>query len=460
MPVAGTPETADPPARTLTGSPDKTGSCDKTSGLLGGPRIEQSAAPARAAVVWRTPAGAATITNMSDALQTILADPELQNWPHRGPAGPLTGGAAEFATAPLPAPRLPEPETPVAPAPHPTLEFPAPLTTAVTAPTYRAAPAPQHDHVTDTADPTADDRDTGTAPYRDDPYYPPRDNTPATAPITADDHNDDDAHNSPHTPMSFDEITRRGNPFTDKFGAATQWAKNNWRNPRTALIAAAATIAVISIAAWATTGSTPTAQPTATITAPTTGTPSTPAAAAPADAPLPVKAAEARCPAPSTDPMNAFTAGGGQPWLCVQAWGIPGQVLTVTLNGLSQISVVAILPGANTEIAGVDQWGRYRTVERLTWTFADAARTTITQCTNNRRELVTLSLSEPDCAGRPGRGPVVASQVQVTIEKTAAPPSAPSGNALGVGPVSGDSGSGDSSVFAVSRLQLIGHPGG
>ncbi len=390
---------------------------------------------------------------MSDALQIILADPELRQWPHHGPAATSQNTAEELASAPFTPLRPPAPE-PTAAAPiHPTLEITAPLTTALTAPAYRGVTATDNTDVNATAHPAWPGRTPAAAADRDDTYYPPVDNSAASAPQTIDEDDDDGAQNSPHTTLAFDEIARRANPIADKFGDATEWLKNNWRRPRTAIFAAAAVLAAVSLTAWATTTSAP-MQPTATVTdtsaQPNTAAPqSTPGA----DSALPVKSAEARCPAPSTDPMLAFSPAAGQPWKCVQAWGVDGQVLTVTLPGLAQISAVAIMPGANSEAAGEDQWGHYRTVERLTWTFNDDAHTEISQCTNSRRDLVVQSLAEPDCVGFTPRGPVIASQVQVTIEKTIAPPSA---NALGpVGPVDSSS---ESSAFAVSRLQIIGHP--
>jgi hypothetical protein len=408
-------------------------------------------------VVWRTTAVAATITDMSDALQIILGDPELQSWPHRGPAATTADDAAELAPAPFTAPRLPEPHPAPAALFDPALETPAPLTTALTAPTYPAPPAPDNAHVNDTAPLTAVDRDPATAPYRDDTYDPPADNSAATAPQTHDDNHHDDAPNSAPTPVAFDEIVRPRRPVADKFEGTAEWVKNNWRRPKTAITALAAVLAAVSLAAWASTNTAP-PQPTATITAPSTDPAAAPTAS-PTDTPLTVKTAAARCPAPSTDPMNAAAPAGGQPWICVRAWGIDGQVLTVTLAGPAVISAVAIVPGANTEAGGEDQWVRYRTVERVSWTFNDAARTTITQCTDSRRDLLTQSVSAPDCAGVTPRGPVIASQVEITIEKTAAPPSAPTGGAISAGPLgAGNSTSGSPSAFAVSRIQVIGHP--
>ncbi len=408
-------------------------------------------------MVWITAAAAANITNMSDALQIILADPELQSWPHRGTAATPADHAAELTPAPLTAPRLPEPHPAPAALFDPDPEITAPLTTALTAPTYRAAPAPENTQFSDPAPAAAADRDPLAAPYRDDTYDPVADNSTATAPENPVDNHDDDAPNSAHTPLSFDEMVRRRSPLADKFEGTTEWVKDNWRRPKTAITALAAVLAAASLAAWA---STPTAppQPTATITAPSAG-PATTAPAAPTDAPLTVTAAAARCPAPSTDPMNAVTAAGGQPWKCVQAWGVDGQVLTLTLAGKSVISAVAMLPGANTEADGEDQWSRYRTVERVTWTFNDDARTEITQCTGSRRDLLIHSVTVPDCAGVTPRGPIIASTVQITIEKTIAPPAAPAGGGLNAAPIEAGAGtSGATAVFAVSRIQVIGHP--
>ena len=153
--------------------------------------------------------------------------------------------------------------------------------------------------------------------------------------------------------------------------------------------------------------------------------------------------------------MNALRPDSTQPWICVRAWGIDGQVLTLTLDGPYVISAVRIMPGVNTESDGQDQWLKYRTVARAAWTFNDSAHTKITQATDSRRELLTQTVAPSNCSASPCR--VVASQVVLTVEKTTAPASAPTGT--GLNPV-GDAATEDSSAFGVSRIEIIGHRAG
>lgn len=397
---------------------------------------------------------------MSDALQTILADPELQNWPQRGTSEMPAVPAPELVPPPFTPPRLTDPGPAAGTGWDLAPERADAPTTAVTAPAYQTATAPENIQFTDTAHPTAPDRDAVTAPADDDPYDPPHANS-TTHPQETDDDNDDDAHHFPHHTPAFDEITRRAHPFSDKFHNAAEWAKNNWRRPKVLTAGAATLIALASLAALPSTRGADPEQPTATLTSPATEASPAPAAASPVNGSIPVRFATARCPAPSSDPMNALrlaAPAAGQPWICVRAWGIDGQVLTVGLDGSWVIDAVRIMPGANSEANGEDLWPRYRTVSRVAWTFNDATRTKLTQCTDSRRELLTQTLAAPDCLGKTATGPVVASQVELTIEKTDAPPSAPTGTGPAVldGQASGEA----ASAFAVSHLEIIGHRAG
>lgn len=391
---------------------------------------------------------------MSDALQTILADPELQAWPHRGTTTIPAETAAENAPEPFVAPRQPDTDSPAPALAAPAAEIAAAPVTPLTAGSGRAAAAPLNPLLTPAAHSAADPRAAATAADRDDTYDPPHANSTADADEPTDGSDGDTAPNSPTAPLAFDEITRRRAPIGDKFSAAAEWVRSNWRRPKVLGAAAAAAVAAVTVTAWASTAGEPAPAPTATLTAPSSAASVAPAAA-PSDGPIPVTTASARCPAPSSDPMNAVRPDSAQPWICVRAWGIDGQVLTLTLDGPYVITAVRIMPGVNAESDGQDEWLKYRTVSRAAWTFNDAAHTKITQATDNRRELLTQPVAPSNCSASPCR--VVASQVVLTVEKTTAPASAPTGT--GLNPV-GDVGQEDSSAFGVSRIEIIGHRAG
>ena len=392
---------------------------------------------------------------MSDALQTILADPELQTWPHRGTAT-ISGQSADDNGEPLfVEPRRAAPDFPAPALAGPAVETPTASVTPPTAAPRRAATAPLTPLLTGTAHPAAPPRAAATAQDDEDLDDPPHANSTADADEHDDSNDDAAALNSPTAAVAFDEISRRRAPISDKLTAGTEWLKNNWRRPQVLGAAAAAVVAAVTVTAWASAAGESASAPTATLTAPSTGSPAAPPAAAPTDGPIPVKAASARCPAPSSDPMNAVRPDSSQPWICVRAWGIDGQVLDLTLDGPYVISAVRIMPGVNAEADGQDQWLKYRTVSRAAWTFNDAARTKIVQSTDNRRELLTQTVAPTNCASSPCR--VVASQVVLTVEKTAAPASAPTG--IGLSPV-GEAATDDSSAFGVSRIEIIGHRAG
>ncbi|MFN8073598.1 MAG: hypothetical protein U0R66_17575 [Mycobacterium sp.] len=392
---------------------------------------------------------------MSDALHTILADPELQAWPHRSTTTIPVEDPAENTEQPFVTPRQDNADVPTPDTPAPSTEIAAAPVTGLTAAPDRAAPAPLNPLLITAAHPAAADRTAVGAADRDDTYLPPHANSASDADEPDEDATSGGAPNSPTAPLAFDEIARRRNPLGDKFGDAAEWLKSNWRRPKVLGAAAAAVVAAVTLTAWASAAGEQPPPPTATLTAPSSAAPPGPAAAAPADGPIPVTAASARCPAPSSDPMNALRPDSTQPWICVRAWGIDGQVLTLTLDGPYVISAVRIMPGVNTESDGQDQWLKYRTVARAAWTFNDSAHTKITQATDSRRELLTQTVAPSNCSASPCR--VVASQVVLTVEKTTAPASAPTGT--GLNPV-GDAATEDSSAFGVSRIEIIGHRAG
>lgn len=152
--------------------------------------------------------------------------------------------------------------------------------------------------------------------------------------------------------------------------------------------------------------------------------------------------------------MNAFRPESVQPWICIRAWQIDGQLLQVLFDKTYVLSAASIMPGANTTDGGEDQWNRYRTVRKLTWAFNDAAQTRCDQDTDSQRKTAVLNIGPATCTQKGPWQPVVASSVTITIRKTEAPSNPGS---LGA-PESVSTASADYTAFAVSRLELIGHP--
>jgi hypothetical protein len=393
---------------------------------------------------------------MTDVLQTILADPGLRQWPRY--SEPVTNTTEQAPLEPgIDAPESTPEEPDTAPPVGAIDEHQSAVDKirSVTDPDANRLPpsediggertgdetpplttAEKEDAVARTADPQT-------------PPEPPADSTPAdeTEPAA-----------SPDTtagPLAFDDIAAKPNPVAARFGAAGQWLKNrDWKNPRTLGAAAATVLAAAAVGYWIL-GSGESAQaPTAQVASGGNTAPASPAPpATPADAPITASAATARCPAPSSDPMNALRPESAQPWICVQAWSTPGQLLDVTFDKAYVVGAVSIMPGANSEDAGEDQWAKYRTVTQLNWSFNDAASTSCTMDTHNLRKLATLTITPANCYQRGPWQPVVASAVTVTIQKTSEPSNP---DTLGR-PVS-DVGGAGYTAFAVSRLELIGHP--
>jgi hypothetical protein len=395
---------------------------------------------------------------MSDALDMILADPQLREWPHRGPSPLSESDATEFPPAPRGAPRTDNTTAPAAPPPAPPPETPPAAVIAPPAHPNPTAAAPESVLLTGTAVVAAPPRGAPTAQDRDDTYDPPRDNSAADAVENTDNVDDVAASNSGSAPPAFDEITRPRRHLRDTFTRPTEWVKENWRRPQVLGSAAAAVVAAVTVTVWAAASSEPAPQPTATLTAPSAAAAAPPASTPIVDGPIPVKSASARCPAPSSDPMGAVRPDSTQPWICVRAWGIDGQVLTLTLDGPYVITAVRIMPGVNAESDGQDQWLRYRTLTRVAWSFNDADRTKIVQSTDNRRELLTETVAPADCAS--AGCSVVASQVALTVEKTTAPAAAPTATGLGISPAGGGIGTDGATAFGVSRIEIIGHRAG
>ncbi|GAY17272.1 hypothetical protein [Mycobacterium sp. shizuoka-1] len=260
-------------------------------------------------------------------------------------------------------------------------------------------------------------------------------------------------------PRGFDAIAAKPNAVADKIAQFREWlAAGGWKNPRTLGSVAAVAVVLVTLALSGS-GDDP-AAPSAQIAAEpppiAQSSPGPAAASVVTDVPLgpeSVLSATARCPAPSSDPMNALRPDSAQPWVCVRAWQVDGQLLEIIFDRPYVISSVGIMPGASTEVDGQDQWVKYRTVSRLTWSFNDPARTKVSQTTGDRRELMVTPIVATGCSSAPDC-PVIASAVTITIEKTSEPSNPGSlqspGSGLGA----------DYTAFAVSHLEIVGHPAG
>lgn len=388
---------------------------------------------------------------MTDLLQQILADPELGEWPRYGdPPGqtadgpqPPAAAALEETTPPISADRHDEHQSAVQ-ALRPYLDENAehpPTSGDPEADQLGFVPPPTVDELPDDQHRTAE--------------------TPEDGDATAGAPPDRESHNGENTdpaaaPLAFDDIAAKRNALTAGFVTAHQWLQNrNWKSPRTIGAAAAAIIAAAALGQWTLSAGEGPQAPTAQLSPSTSkGTSSTPAPApAPADLPIVAATATARCPAPSSDPMNALRAESTKPWICVQAWGTVGQILEIVFDKAYVISQVSIMPGADGDDGDQDMWNKYRTVRLLTWSFNDVAHTRCEQDTRSQRQTAPLDITAANCYHQGPWQPVVASAVTITIRKTDQP-----SNPSAVVTPSGGSTNADYTAFAVSHLEILGHP--
>lgn len=214
-----------------------------------------------------------------------------------------------------------------------------------------------------------------------------------------------------------------------------------------------AVVGVVTLTAWAAAAGDPAPAPAATLTAPATGAPPAPAAAVPPRGSDPGQGGLGALPGTQLGSDECGTPDSSQPWICVRAWGIDGQVLDLTLDG-TWVTMVRIMPGVNAEADGQDQWLKYRTLGR------GKGRSTTRPAPKSPNpptaaELLTQTVAPANCASSPCR--VVASQVTLTVEKTTAPASAPTGTGL---EPSAPPPQGTPQAFGVSRIEIIGYRAG
>lgn len=181
-----------------------------------------------------------------------------------------------------------------------------------------------------------------------------------------------------------------------------------------------------------------------------------PAKPAVADGPLPLTAqAVGTCPG-GTDASGAIDGRQETAWVCPS--GGTGKVVRLTLPKPYVVTAVSIVPGFNYRNPnGTDEWMNYRVVRRLTWIFNDAGKTSRPQTTSGLRSAALLEVPN-----------VVASQITVLIQETAAPTDGgqtpPTTPGAGGGLFGGSDAAGSTATvskapsgLAISELNVIGH---
>ncbi|MEU7632244.1 discoidin domain-containing protein [Nocardia sp. NPDC049220] len=202
------------------------------------------------------------------------------------------------------------------------------------------------------------------------------------------------------------EPVRPASAQADRLAPAKQVGQDaltQLRKPKVAL-AVGAVVAVLLVLLLITTGGQEkdTAQDQILVVTPppTSAAPSTSAAPA-AGSIIQVKSADAKCPPGSTSAMDAFSGQSGKAWSCVRAYKVDGQVVTIDLGKTYQVDSIGIVPGwDNISSDGTDQWGKYRTVSRVSYRLDDGNKTVYTQPTLDQRTLVVTKIDPPVSASR------------------------------------------------------------
>ncbi len=171
------------------------------------------------------------------------------------------------------------------------------------------------------------------------------------------------------------------------------------RRPKVALALAGALALVIVLLLVTTGGGQDETNQAAKVVTAAASAPAAAPSAAPSSAPqagsvITPRAAESHCPAGSTPGMDAFSGQAGKAWSCARAYHIDGQILTIDLGKTYQINSIGIMPGWDSIGSdGSDQWGKFRTVSRVSYRFNDPGVTTYTQQTMDQRGVVVSKIS-------------------------------------------------------------------
>lgn len=203
------------------------------------------------------------------------------------------------------------------------------------------------------------------------------------------------------------------------------------RGPKLALVAAAiAAVAVLAVVVGSVASSGRDAAPatgTLTATASDDG-----GAGAAAGGRVLVPAAVSTTCLNNSDPIAPFSGDGSRAWVCQRAHGLDQNVLTITFDKLVTITSIALVPGFDHVAAGGrDEWTRNRLITDVSWrmggkVFPQRIEPARTPATTEFPSVTTQSLS-------------------LTINASTRP--------------DGSSESADETT-AVSKIVIIGHPGG
>lgn len=219
----------------------------------------------------------------------------------------------------------------------------------------------------------------------------------------------------------------------------------DWKSPKVLIgtLAAVVLIVVLIIVFYPS----PSPPPPLTITPAPPKTSAGPAPA-PVDGPIKIESATSKCPAGSSAEAYAFDGANDTAWKCKTPYG-PGQILTINLGDVYVVSGASILPGFNKMSESGDEWNKYQTVTKVRWLFGEYSPTKpcnldnncLEQNTDNARDVVSV--------------PVIpnkkVSTIKMVILKTTPPPS---DSGLLTNP------SDQAESFAISEIQIIGHPAG
>lgn len=190
------------------------------------------------------------------------------------------------------------------------------------------------------------------------------------------------------------------------------------------------------------------------------------------------------CITGSTPPMDAFTDHATdknkKAWACQTPHGAPGTTMTITLPGaMNTISEISAIPGYDgADQDGKDNWPRYRLVSSVIWYFDDGSSKqqdftaerksqTLKFDTPKFTKTVRLSVATTTAAPPAGHSPATTSSAPGLLgdlgdwgktlgggdPKT---PTAPAGISPAA-PVAGAPQPAETTAFAMSGIQIIGH---
>lgn len=288
------------------------------------------------------------------------------------------------------------------------------------------------------AEPTHDDP-------LDDDGYPAQASSAGFLQFPSGDDDDDDLAADDLDDDDDGRATRPPQPTTARHPLSQRLHDIDWKSPKVLIgaLAAAVLIAVLVIVFKPS----PAPAPPLTISSAPPPTAAAPPPA-PVDGPIKIESATSKCPAGSSEEANAFDGQTDTAWTCKMPYG-PGQILTINLGDVYVISKVSLVPGFNKISTSGDEWNKYQTVTKVRWLFGEYSpskpcaldNNCLEQNTDNTRDVVSIPVL-------PNKK---VSTIKLVILKTTPPPS---DSGLLVDPNAA------TDSFAVSEIQIIGHPAG